>query len=276
MPEGGNSGRRDAICHDSKKELPSSKRFIPILNYHQITDKDPRRDSYSVPTSKFERQMNYLHKHGYICLSSLDFLHLIRNDSKEKKKAFVLTFDDGYADFYKNAYPILKRFGFKATVFIVTDHVGRESSWEEEKRAPLLSWDEIKSLHKAGVSFGSHTCSHPDLTQISSEQILYELKASKEKLEAKLGEEIQLLAYPYGYSNNEIQRVARDVGYKSAFGVNTGRNGRFNLLRCKCLTNDNLLRFGFRLSPCYHYWRSLQRWGREEMNLGQFLRRMKL
>ena len=267
MPEGGKSRRGE--------EILLSKGFIPILNYHQITDKDLMNDPYAVSVSKFERQMNYNYEHGYQCLSLIDVLRIIEKSPTQLKKTFVLTFDDGYADFYKNAYPILQRNGFTATVFIVTDYVGKESQWEGGRGNPLLNWDEIKALHKAGVFFGSHTCTHPRLTQISSDRILYELKASKEKLEAELGEEIQFLAYPYGESSSEIQRIAKDLGYIAAFGVNTGRNGRFNLWRSLCLTHDSLLRYTFRLSPWYHSLKLLRRWIREETALGKFLCQIK-
>lgn len=275
MPEGGNRGRGEVTRTESKMEHRLPKRFIPVLNYHQITDKDSMNDPYAVSVSKFERQMNYTYEHGYQCLSLIDYLRIRENSPIQKKKAFVLTFDDGYADFYKSALPILQRYGFTATVFIVADLVGRESQWDGGKGNPLLNWDEIKTLRKAGVFFGSHTCTHPRLTQISSDRILYELKSSKEKLETELGEEIQLLAYPYGESSGEIQRIAKDMGYMAAFGVNTGKNGRYNMWRSLCLTDDNLLRYTFRLSPWYHSLKLVRRWVREETALGKFLCQIK-
>ena len=116
-----------------------------ILTYHQITEEDPPKDPYrmAISVSQFERQMRYLNDHGYYCLSLKDHLEPPGDNPFQRKKTFVLTFDDGYADFYKNAYPILRRYGFTATVFIITDFVGRESAWEGEEGSPMLTWEVV-------------------------------------------------------------------------------------------------------------------------------------
>jgi len=246
----------------------------PILDYHQITKGDPRKDpgGLAVPVSQFERQMRYLHDHGYRCLSLMELLRPSGNKPPRRKKTFVLTFDDGYEDFFTQAYPILRRYRFTATVFLVTDRVGEQSDWEGEMSTPLLTWEQVEALHEDGISFGSHTCTHPWLTRLPNEQIWHELTASKERLEAKLDqEEIQLLAYPYGDSNREIQRMAMAAGYRAACGVARGRSGRFNLWRRLCYTDDSLLAFILKLTRWYRY----PGWLREETVVGQFLREVK-
>ena len=245
----------------------------PILTYHQITEEDPPTDPYrmAISVSQFERQMSYLHDHGYHCLSLTELLYTAGDTSFRRKKAFILTFDDGYADFFKNAYPILRRYGFTATVFLVTDFVGGQSDWDGDKGSPMLTWEEIKGLHEDGISFGSHTCTHPWLTHLSGEQIWHEFTTSKERLEAKLGQEIHLLAYPYGYSNPRIQKMTMEAGYKAAFGVTRGGYDCFNLWRCLLGTNDNLLSLRFKLSQSYRFLKCL----RDETIVGKSLRTVK-
>jgi peptidoglycan/xylan/chitin deacetylase (PgdA/CDA1 family) len=245
----------------------------PILAYHQITKDDLPKDpsGFAVSVSQFERQMRYLHDHRHRCLSLMELLPPSGNKPHRQGKTFVLTFDDGYEDFLTQAYPILRRYGFTATVFLVTDHVREQSDWEGQRGTPLLTWEHVDALHEDGISFGSHTCTHPWLTRLSNEQIWHELVASKERLEAKLGQEIPLLAYPYGDSNSEIQRMAMAAGYKAACGVDRGRSGRFNLWRYPCRTNDSLPTFILKLTHWYRY----PGWFREETVVGQFLREIK-
>lgn len=259
------------------KEFEGNNRMsladTPILLYHQITraapPKDPRRVAVSV--SDFERQMRYLYDHGYRCLSLMELLRPSRNKQPRQKKTFALTFDDGYEDFFTQAYPILRRYGFTAAVLLVTDRVGEQNDWDGEAGTPLLTWEQVEALHEDGISFGSHTCTHPRLTRLSNGQIWHELMASKERLEARLGQEIQLLAYPYGESNREIQRMAMAAGYTAACGVDRGSSGRFNLWRRLCYTDDSLLTFILKLTPWYRY----PGWLREETIVGQFLRVVK-
>jgi peptidoglycan/xylan/chitin deacetylase (PgdA/CDA1 family) len=182
-----------------------------------------------------------------------------------------LTFDDGYENFLIHAYPILRRYGFTASVFLITDFVGKRSDRKFEQGVPFLNWEQVKSLHKVGISFGSHTCTHPDLPRLSEKQVWHELVSSKECIEDRLGERTRLLAYPHGHSNLVIQQIAEAVGYEAACGISRGRSSRFNLWRTKCRTNDTLFRFAFRLTKWPYYVRHF----REETAVGQFIRTTK-
>jgi len=246
---------------------------IPILTYHHITEEDLQNNPYrmAISVKQFDRQMNYLHNHGYSCLSLIELLEVSDDIRFRWNKPFIITFDDGYANFFNNAYPILSRYGFTATVFVVTDFVGKQSDWEGEKGNPMLTWEDIKTLHDNGISFGSHTCSHARLINLSCKQIWHELNYSKEKLESELDREIHFLAYPYGDSNREIQKMAMKAGYKVAFAALRGRKELFNLWRCLISSDDNLLAFVFKLSPLN---RTL-RWLRDETMASKFFRKIK-
>lgn len=245
----------------------------PILAYHQIAPSLPRdgAGNFAVSTSQFERQMRYLHEHGYSCRSLGQLLRLSAKGRHWGSKTFALTFDDGYEDFFTQAYPILRRYGFTATVFLVTDHIGDQSNWGEETATPMLTWTQIKVLLAEGFSFGSHTCTHRRLTQLSAEEIQHELAASKARLTSELSQEINLLAYPHGDLNSEIQRIAMESGYQGACGVSRGESSRFNVWRRLCRGNDSMFAFVCKLTRWYSY----PGWFREETAAGRMLRRIK-
>lgn len=250
---------------------------LPILAYHQVIPAAslPEAGSFSVSVDQFERQMNYLFQQGYRCLSLTESLSLSAGSRLQPEKCFTVTFDDGYEDFFSQAFPILHRYGFTATVFLVTARVGTKSNWAGEHGNPLLTWAQVETLHQAGISFGSHTHTHPVLPQLPRERIYEELAISKACLEAKLGQGISWLAYPYGESNPLVRSIAQAVGYKAACGVVSGKAGPFNLWRCECYKNDLLPTFIYKLSPRYRYLGQIRSWLRDETSLGQFLRRLK-
>ena len=259
-----------------KKSLSSP--YTPILAYHNVTpDNAPITHSdITLIVSQFESQIRFLHDHGY---SSLNLMDLFRSSTIEefhRKKAFVLTFDDGYEDFYSQVYPILRRYGFIATVFLITDLIGKGSNYDDEMGASWLTWEQIKALSSEGFSFGSHTCSHPHLSGLHEEKIQYELIASKECLKAGLGQEVPFLSYPYGDSNPTIRRMAMQAGYQAAFGMVTGEPGCFNIWRTEINSKDSMRTFVFKLTSWYSYYMKIRGWVRESTTLGRYLRRVKI
>lgn len=251
---------------------------VPILAYHQIVDDNMLnlgRSAYIMPVSQFECQMRYLHDSGYRCITLMEFLQYQTHRSSSQEKIFVLTFDDGYENFLTTVYPILHRYGFTATVFLVGNYIGKTNNWDRESNAPLLTWEQIKDLLDAGISFGSHTNSHPHLLNLSHEQIKDELIVSKKNLESILGQEILFLAYPYGESNKSIREIAMQAGYSAACGVVTGESGRYNLWRRPCEAHDSQLAFRFKLTLHYLYLLQLLKWAREDNIIGQHLREIK-
>ncbi len=248
----------------------------PILVYHQVVaDTMLTRSAYIMPVSQFERQMRYLRDSGYRCISLMEYLQSLSSGSFSQEKMFVLTFDDGYENFLTVAFPVLRRYGFTATVFLVADYIGGLNCWDEGMKVPLLSRDQIKELCGAGISFGSHTSTHPHLPELSSEQARDELVRSKKLLEAALDQEISFLAYPYGESNSSIWKIASEAGYIGACGVITGKSGRYNLWRRPCESTNSLMFFDFKLKIWYSRYLSLLRWAREDTFVGQHLRKFR-
>lgn len=249
----------------------------PILVYHQILSAGllSQHSSNIVLPGQFERQMQYLHDRRYQCLTLADLLQPRSSRTHHPEKSFVLTFDDGYEDFFTEAYPILRRFGFSATIFLTTDFIGGRSRWEGEFGTPLLSWRQVRELVKAGFSFGSHSCRHPNLCNIPREQAWQELASSKQCLETELCQETQFLAYPFGESNRDIQEMACEASYRAAFGVITGRYSHFNVWRRPCTPQDTLLTFSFKLTRGYAYFLRLRKYAREDIAAGRYLREVK-
>jgi len=122
-----------------------------------------------------------------------------------------LTFDDGFRSVSEHAVPVLSRYGFPATVFIVTDYCGRTNAWPSQPahiaRHPLLSWDELRELARAGVALGCHTRSHPDLRDLSAGELEQEVTGAKADMEDRLGVAVESFAYPYGAFDRRVRTV---------------------------------------------------------------------
>ncbi len=194
----------------------SNKYVVPIMMYHNINDDEPLDNTVS-PKS-FAIQMKYLKDHGYHVLSLDELVQATIKNTALPKNSVVITFDDGYEDNYKNAYPILKFNGFTATFFIISNMPGKEG---------FMTWNEIKEMEKGGMSIGSHTVNHPYLPAIDRIEQREELELSKKTIEAKLGHRIDYLAYPTGGYNSAIKKMTRKAGYVGACTTNRGYD-RFN------------------------------------------------
>jgi len=158
---------------------------------------------------------------------------------KIDNKTIVLTFDDGYEDFATNAYPILRKFGFNATVFLTTDYVGKTNIWDHRNGWPkvkLMSWEQIKELSQKGVSFGSHSKTHQSITHLRSiKKFINEIKLSKKVIEIAVRRPVRCFSYPYGKFNKFSKLFLRLNGYELAVstqrGVNSLNTNPFSLKR---------------------------------------------
>jgi len=190
---------------------------IQILTYHKISD-DFDWGITRQKVSQFEKGIRFLYDQGY---KAFALEEIFKPDQTFDQKV-VITFDDGYEDVYLNALPILQKYGFTASIFIITGFVGKYNNWDfnfGRKRKRHLSWKQIKEMSQCGFGFGSHTVNHPDLTKIDPAcgGVEYELKKSKEVLEDKLGKGVIFLSYPFGRYNRFVQEEALRLGYKRAY-----------------------------------------------------------
>ncbi|HWY78919.1 MAG TPA: polysaccharide deacetylase family protein [Candidatus Sulfotelmatobacter sp.] len=204
-----------SICYVTILTKVEASRGIPILTYHYIRDynypKDTLGISLSVSPTTFDQQMNYLSSHGYTPIT-LDTLYgIFKGKAARPAKPIVLTFDDGYIDFYANAYPILKKYNFHAVSFVVTGFVGQSA---------YLSWNNIHEMQSSGlISFEAHTITHAYLPNLSYANMLKELQQSKATLQAQNGTVINFIAYPYGASNWNVQKAAQTAGFVGGLGT---------------------------------------------------------
>lgn len=224
--------------------LHSANQSVPVLNYHQINDRD--ENALTVHTDQFEAQMKYLAEEGYHVITPEEMINAWENNEKLPEKPVIITFDDGYADNYRNAFPILQKYNLKATIFLISDYVSTYPNY--------LTWTQISEMQDSGlIDFESHTLSHEQLDSTSPEDTWNQLDGSKKALEWHLQKEINFLAYPCGSYDEELQQLVKKAGYRGAFTVNYGLADkgenhyildRVPIFGC---TNHTLMRFKLRL-----------------------------
>lgn len=192
--------------------LKTNEIGIPVLYYHSIDD--VKDNELKVSKQKFREQMKFLKDSGYTTLTMEELYKYIKNNEKVPEKSVVITFDDGYADNYTNAYPVLKEFGFNATIYVVTD-------WTDKDPYYLTS-AHLKELEANGIEIQSHTGAHDHLASLTKEKQLDTLKRSKQKLENILNKEVHYIAYPFGEYNETTKKLTEELGYKMAFATSKG------------------------------------------------------
>lgn len=222
---------------------------VPILTYHSIDDSG---SVISIAPIVFRRQMKWLSENNFRVISLSELADCLNQSDVFGQKTVALTFDDGFQNFYNEAFPILAEYDFTATVFIVTDFCGKNNEWEINSpkipRARLLSWSEIKELSAAKIEFGAHTRTHPDLTGISAADAAREIRASKCDIENALGCAATTFAYPYGKFNLTVKQIV-ETTFESAYSTNLGKvqkNSDFFLLEridAYYLTNQRIFNF---------------------------------
>ena len=217
---------------------------VPILNYHMVGS---LHHALCVTPSDFDEQMAYLAEEGYHTISPDDLIGYLKVGKQLPDKPILITFDDGYVDNYENAYPILKKYGFTATIFLVTGKISEEPGF--------LTWDQVREMKSQGFSFGSHTVNHVplNLNKMTPDEIRTELLASREKMKQELGELPTCFAYPTGARSLEIQDLVKSCGYEAAFSIRYGQAGTdsnlFALERIPIFKSDRTFRsFYFRLN----------------------------
>ena len=213
---------------------------VPILAYHTFGKASKSR--LSIPGHVFDQQMAYLKTNGYRVIRLSDLIDFLQLKKPLPKKAVVITIDDGYRSVYDIAYPILKKYGFTATLFIYTDFVGIPRS--------SLTWDHLREMKSVGFEVGSHTLSHCDLTKKRKgegekaylRRVEKELVLSKKIIDKKLQQDTISLAFPYGAGNQKVWDLCEKAGYKLALSVKRGGNpffsNPFNLRRSQLLSGD--------------------------------------
>lgn len=226
---------------------------VPVLCYHHF-DEDCH-SSLCTPISLFEEQMRYLKENGYRVIPMKTLLGFLNYRNPLPQKAVILTIDDGYRSAYEVAFPILKKYGFTATLFIYTDFIEASTS--------ALTWDHLRAMKDGGFEVGSHTLSHCDLTKRREGEemgdhlarVVKELRLSKQIIDEQLNQDTVYLAFPYGEHNQRVLNLCEQVGYKMGFSVRKGGNPFFSdplTLRRNQILKKDMQSFVSRLTTFHH------------------------
>lgn len=198
---------------------------VPILMYHRVAAQGPNRlERYRVTPELFSGQLSALHTAGYRTIGLHDWINAVNRREALSGKPIILTFDDGYRDFLNAAMPILRSHDFSATVFLVSDRIGGVADWDAEygESAPLLSWEEVRSLQEAGIEFGCHSSLHRPLIGMHLRELAEDTVRARAILEEGLGTPVNTFAYPYGAVNEFVYRVIADLGFRAAVSCEEG------------------------------------------------------
>jgi peptidoglycan/xylan/chitin deacetylase (PgdA/CDA1 family) len=223
----------------------------------------------SVTPERFEQQLRYVIDRGY---RGVTFSEAALGGAEEKVVA--VTFDDGYRSVLELAAPIMERLGIPGTLFVPTDHVGRDEpmSWpgidrwlggpHEHELLPL-SWEQLRRLAEAGWEIGSHTRSHPHLIKVSDKQLDEELGGSRQECERMLDEPCLSLAYPYGDHDARVIAAAAAAGYSTAatLPADNPRPSPLSFPRIGVYHVDDERSFRLKVSPTIRWLRRSRAWG---------------
>lgn len=191
-------------------DIPYTVHGVPVLMYHSIAVEEG--NPIRMPVEQFDSEMKYIKDQGYTTLTMKELYSYFENQVPVPEKSIVITLDDGYSDNYTAAFPVLKKYGLKATVFVVTSTI--------DVNPNCLTSAQIKEMDKAGIQIESHTVTHRDLDSLSYSEQLAELKDSKAALEKLLGRTVDYIAYPTGKYNDDTIKAVAEAGYKMAFTTN--------------------------------------------------------
>ncbi|MGI6103657.1 MAG: polysaccharide deacetylase family protein, partial [Patescibacteria group bacterium] len=200
---------------------------VPILTYHYVRvispDDDPLGYRLSVPPGDFALQLEAFKHRGYEPITLKDFFA-----GRINERSIILTFDDGYRDFFEAAYPILRRRGVTAVAFVTTGFLN-------DKEGRYLTDEMVRELHDAGIEIGAHTVTHANLAAITPEKLRTELLESRFRLEELIGDRVTSVAYPSGKYSDDVLRLSAfagyDLGVTTEYGAATLRDDVLRLPR---------------------------------------------
>ncbi len=196
---------------------------IPILTYHSI---DTCGSVISTSPQTFRKQMQFLAEADFNVVSLKTLGKSLLENAALPPKTIVLTFDDGFQNFYTTAFPVLDEYKFPATVFLITDYCGKFNDWAGNlptlEPSKLMDWKEIKELSKNNIEFAAHSRTHPDLTKLNTAKAEREIVESKLTVEERLGIEVTDFAYPYGKYNLPVKQLT-EKHFRTACSTRLGK-----------------------------------------------------
>ena len=216
---------------------------VPILNYHRVDNKD--NNPATLKVADFEAQIKFLVDSGYSFVTPDELVDARQGGKPLPKNPVIICFDDGHNDIYKNVFPILQKYKIRATVFVVTDHLGMTD---------FLTWTQARELQASGlVDIESHTMSYKDLTRLRGDKLWDQIYGAKQAIEWALKKPSKYISFPEGKYTVDAEQTAKDLGYRAGFiedyGLTASKDDGFVLTRIPVQGSNSqtLLRFKLRL-----------------------------
>lgn len=234
----------ELLCQpDQEVSLREGEVLVPILLYHFVgrgtMEADGQSQSrFNVTVADFDAQLAILHRLGYQTVTVGEIAAAISGTYALPPRPIAITIDDGWIEQYSVMFPLLQKYGMRATFYIPSNYpVGGR----------FVTWEQLQEMVDAGMEIGSHTRTHADLTAVDLEIASYELTASKRVLEEKLGITVLSVSYPFGNYSGAVIELARNAGYQAAVAVGPPSRqsvaNLFALRRIEIIGTEPLLKF---------------------------------
>ncbi len=239
------------------KNKPDKTYSLPVLLYHRVVNKQSVIGKHKIYVweKDFEKQLLYLKNNGY---ETITFFDLLENPSMDLNKKVIITFDDGYEDNYTLLFPLLKKYNFKAVIYVVTQV--NHNAWgvrEGEPRVELISDAQKKEMGNYGIEIGGHTRTHVDLPTCREAEMVREISGCREDVEKLTNKKVISFAYPFGGINEAAKRITNEAGYLYAVSTNTGPKefgkDNFQIRRIEITPKTTLMSFKNKVSGNYFY-----------------------
>lgn len=233
--------------------------------YHSISKKENKQIHPYFQTNTlpeiFATHMKFLYENGYKVINIMNAANYVKEGIRFNEKLVVITFDDGYRDFYIEAFPVLQNYNFSATLFLPTFYIKNNRRKFEEREC--LNWNDVRELDKLNIHFGSHTVTHQQLKTLKYDDIEYELMKSKEEIEDNIGKPIESFSYPYAFpeENKRFMKYFKfkliNCGYKTGVTTKIGtaaqKDDVYFLRRIPANTFDDLYFFKMKMEGGYNW-----------------------
>jgi peptidoglycan/xylan/chitin deacetylase (PgdA/CDA1 family) len=231
---------------------------VPILTYHHVMPElpDDGNTGETVTSDALAGQLEWLADKGHNTIAVAELFNAFYYDLPLPPRPIILVFDDGYSDFYHNAYPVLRERGYRASVAAISDFMGEDG---------YLTWDQARELAQNGTEFVSHAASHANLAILSADDARREISESRRVLEEELGRPVQYFVYPYGEPfvqgddahRSTVVTLLQEAGYRGALTTSSGppyigiqrADAPFLLRRIPVSGGELLERFAISIEP---------------------------